>query len=78
MAKGARGVIGTECETPALFAREWARRFFDTFLSGETLGKTFLDLRKEFFYKHNNVMGLLYAVYCDGDTQVVPAVDILN
>lgn len=78
MTKGARGVIGTECETPALFAREWARRFFDTFLSGEPLGKTFLDLRREFFYQHNNVMGLLYAVYCDGDTQVVPGVDVVN
>jgi hypothetical protein len=76
MAKGARGVIGTECETPAIFAREWARRFFDNFLAGEPLGKLFLDLRREFYYQHNNVMGLLYAIYCDGDTQIVPGVPV--
>ena len=76
MAKGARGVIGTECETPALFAAEWAQRFFDHFLTGKSLGQAFLDLRREFYYKHNNLMGLLYALYCDGDTQVVPGLQI--
>jgi hypothetical protein len=74
MAKGARGVIGTECETPALFAAEWARRFFDRFLAGESLGQVFLDLRREFYYEHNNLLGLLYALYVDGDTHIAPAV----
>lgn len=72
MQKGARGVIGTECETPALFALEWANRFFDRFLSGEPLGQIFLELRQEFYQRHNNLLGLLYALYVDGDTQVVP------
>lgn len=72
MAKGARGVIGTECETPALFAVEWSKRFFDRFLAGEPLGKIFLDLRREFYQDHNNLLGLLYSLYVDGDTQVVP------
>jgi hypothetical protein len=76
MAKGARGVIGTECETPALFAAEWASRFFDHFLAGQSLGQAFLDLRREFYYQHNNLMGLLYALYCDGDTQIVPGMPI--
>lgn len=76
MAKGARGVIGTECETPALFAAEWARRFFKHFLAGKSLGQAFLDLRREFYYQHHNLMGLLYALYCDGDTQVVPELSI--
>jgi len=76
MAKGARGVIGTECETPALFAAEWARCFFDRFLAGESLGRIFLDLRREFYYEHNNLLGLLYALYVDGDTRVVPGMQI--
>jgi hypothetical protein len=76
MAKGARGVIGTECETPALFAKEWAKRFFNRFLGGMPLGQVFLELRREFFFQHNNAMGLLYAVYCDGDTRVVPGIEI--
>ncbi len=75
MAKGARGVIGTECETPALFAAEWAKRFFDQFLAGKSLGQVFLDLRREFYYEHHNLMGLLYALYADGDTRIVPGVN---
>jgi hypothetical protein len=69
VSKGARGVIGTECETPALFAEEWANRFFKKFLAGQQpLGEIFLDLRREFFFNHHNIMGLLYALYVDGDT----------
>src|SRR5258708_6071528 len=32
MAKGARGVLGTECKTPVLFAIAWADAFFEQFL----------------------------------------------
>jgi hypothetical protein len=78
MAKGARGVIGTECKTPALFAAEWARRFFDRFLAGGSLGQIALDLRREFFYEHNNLLGLLYALYVDGDTQIVPGLNLAD
>jgi hypothetical protein len=73
MAKGARGVVGTECKTPALFAMTWAERFFQRFLDGQPLGEAFRDLRREFVEKHNNPLGLLYGVHCDGDTQIQPA-----
>lgn len=73
MAKGARGVVGTECKTPALFAVAWAQRFFDRFLDGAPLGEIFLDLRREFLEDHGNPLGLMYAVHCDGDTQIRPA-----
>ncbi|MFM0521834.1 CHAT domain-containing protein [Caballeronia jiangsuensis] len=74
MSKGARGVIGTECKMPALFATEWAAAFFDKFLGGAALGRTFLDLRKSFLRNHNNPLGLLYAVHCDADTCIRPQV----
>ena len=73
MAKGARGVIGTECQTPALFAAEWAPRFFDRLLDGGSLGEVVLELRRQFLREHNNPLGLVYAVYCDGDTLIEPA-----
>ncbi|MEO7455658.1 MAG: CHAT domain-containing protein [Gemmatimonadaceae bacterium] len=76
MAKGARGVVGTECKTPAIFATEWALEFFPRFLGGEPLGDLFLDLRRQFTQKHGNPLGLVYAVYCDGDTQVEPALTL--
>jgi hypothetical protein len=78
MAKGARGVVGTECKTPALFAAAWAKRFFERFLDGESLGEAFLGLRREFLERHGNPLGLLYAVHCDGDTQIKPAVAAVN
>ncbi len=72
-AKGARGMIGTECEVPAIFAAEWARRFFEIFLYEERpIGEVFLALRREFFFQHRNLLGLLYALYCDGDTTLAP------
>ncbi|TAH50360.1 MAG: CHAT domain-containing protein [Chloroflexota bacterium] len=73
VAKGARGMIGTECSVPALFALDWAGKFFDQFLAGKAVGQVFLDLRREYFFKHNNILGLLYALYCDADTRVQPA-----
>jgi hypothetical protein len=73
MAKGARGVVGTQCKTPALFAAAWAARFFERFLAGVPIGDVFLDLRREFLDRHGNPLGLLYAVHCDGDTRIDPA-----
>ncbi|MDE8668415.1 CHAT domain-containing protein [Pseudarthrobacter sp. H3Y2-7] len=73
MAKGARGVIGTECKTPALFAADWATTFFDLFLDGGSLGEIFLRMRRDYYEQHNNPLGILYAVHCDGDTRIQPA-----
>ncbi|RAR48847.1 CHAT domain-containing protein [Paraburkholderia unamae] len=73
MDKGARGVIGTECKTPALFAKAWANRFFEEFLAGKALGNVMLGLRDEFLKAHFNPLGLLYAVHCDADTRIDPA-----
>lgn len=73
MGRGARGVVGTECSIPALFARMWAERFFIRLLNGQPLGEVFLNQRREFLNKYRNPLGLLYTMYCDGDTQIDPA-----
>ncbi|WP_375384240.1 CHAT domain-containing protein [uncultured Microbacterium sp.] len=73
LAKGARGVIGTECKTPGLFASEWGKAFFDEFFAGKPLGQVVLDLRRRFLKDFNNPLGLLYGVHCDTDTVVTPA-----
>jgi hypothetical protein len=73
MAKGARGVIGTECPAPAGFAATWAQQFFEMFLDGSPLAETVLAVRRNFVLTRNNPLGLLYAVHCDGDTQIEPA-----
>lgn len=71
MSKGARGVIGTECKVPVLFAAAWAKSFFEEFLQGASLGELVLMKRRDFFLRHNNLLGLLYGVYCNIDTQLV-------
>ncbi len=73
LAKGARGVIGTETKTPGLFASEWAKAFFDDLFTGKALGKVVLDQRRRFLVEHRNPLGLLYGVHCDTDTVVDPA-----
>jgi hypothetical protein len=78
MAKGARGVIGTEFATPVLFAIEWANAFFDRFLDGTTVGETVLTVRQDFLREHGNPLGLIYAVHCDSDTRVAPPVGRLG
>jgi hypothetical protein len=74
--QGARGVIGTECDTPAIFAAAWAPEFFREFLAGKELGDVVLSLRRKFLEEKKNVMGLLYAVHCNGNTRVEPGVGL--
>lgn len=69
--KGMRGVIGTEVDTPALFAAEFAREFLTRFTAGgKPLGDLLLELRREYLEQKNNVMGLLYALYSNGEVVV--------
>lgn len=72
LGKGARGVVGTECKTPGLFASEWAKVFFDQLFAGQPLGKAVLHARTHFLDEHKNPLGLVYGVHCDTDTVVVP------
>ncbi|HEX6084883.1 MAG TPA: CHAT domain-containing protein [Thermoanaerobaculia bacterium] len=74
--QGARGVIGTECDTPAIFAAAWAQEFFTEFLGGKELGDVMLTLRQRFLEQRKNPMGLLYAVHCNGNTRVEPGVGL--
>lgn len=69
--KGARGMIGTQAPVPALFASEYAQKFFDQFLAGKPLGQVMLDLTRDYFFKSNNILGLLYGLYADADTRIV-------
>jgi len=71
IARGARGVIGTEVDTPALFAAEFAKEFLTKFIAGDTtLGDLLLEMRRKYVLEKNNVMGLVYALYSSGDVVV--------
>jgi hypothetical protein len=71
ISRGARGVIGTEVDTPALFAAEFAKEFLTSFVSGDvTLGELMLKMRRTYALEKNNIMGLVYALYSSGDVVV--------
>ncbi|HVE28133.1 MAG TPA: CHAT domain-containing protein [Sporichthya sp.] len=71
--KGARGVIGTECKTPVVFAVGFAEAFFERLLDGHPVGESVLFVRRELLRKNRNPLGLIYAVHCDADTRIEPA-----
>jgi CHAT domain len=71
IARGVRGMIGTEVETPALFAAEFAKDFIKRFAAGgQPLGDLLLEMRCEYLEQKNNVMGLVYALYSSADVVV--------
>ncbi len=68
VARGVRGMLGTEVETPALFAAEFAKEFLKRFTAGGcTIGELLRDMRVEYAEQKNNIMGLVYALYSSGD-----------
>lgn len=71
IAKGARGVIGTEVDVPALFAAEFAQTLITRFVAGDQpIGDLLLSLRQEYLIQHKNVLGLIYALYSSADLVV--------
>jgi hypothetical protein len=69
----ASAVIGPNIEIPTVFARDFAEQFFDRFFQGgpeRNLGSVLLTLRREFFDKHKNPLGLVYLLYRGADTHI--------
>jgi hypothetical protein len=73
LSRGARGVIGTQSKTPGLFAIRFAESFFDRLFDAQPIGEAMLATRREFLDRYRNPLGLLYAVHCDIDTRIDPA-----
>ncbi|MFF1608803.1 CHAT domain-containing protein [Amycolatopsis sp. NPDC058278] len=74
MAKGARGVIGTEVEIPAVFAAAWATEFFQDLLDGVPVADAAFRVTRHFVDRHHNLLGLAYALHCNGRSRIAPAV----
>jgi len=65
---GACGVIATEYDVPETFAVEFARKFYEGFLAGETVGEALLSARRYFLEKRHSPLGLLYSAYVELET----------
>jgi hypothetical protein len=69
--RGVRGVIGTEIDTPAFFAAEFAQEFLKRFVAGgKQLGELLLEMRREYLFNKHNIMGLLYALHSSAEIVV--------
>jgi len=70
--RGARGVVGTEVDTPVFFAAEFAQNLFSQWMTGNTsLGEVVLQLRRKYLLEKHNVLGLLYSLYVGSDLALV-------
>jgi len=74
LARGARGVIGTEADVPPVFAAAWAQEFFSRVLDGVPLADAAFGLARDFVARHRNLLGLVYVLHCDGRSLVRPAI----
>ncbi len=74
LGRGARGVVGTEADIPAVFAAFWAREFFSRVLDGVPLADAAFELTRDLHRRYRNLLGLIYALHCDGRSLVWPAI----
>lgn len=74
LARGARGVIGTEADVPPVFAAAWAQEFFSRLLDGEPLADAAFGVTRDLADRHKNLLGLVYTLHCDGRNLVEPAI----
>lgn len=66
--KRAKGLIGSQIDIPAVFADEYARRFFKKFVTHDDsgpvrIGKIMQGLTREFLAESQNPLGLAYSLY---------------
>jgi hypothetical protein len=80
--QGATGVIGAQIDILAIFATEYARRFFSLFLDSRPgrrrrVGEVMQCLAQDFVTGHQNPLGLVYSLYrgadCHVDGQLSPS-----
>ena len=75
LASGANCLIGAQTDLPAVFATEFATRFFTDFLAGnQRVGEIMRRLVRQFADDHANPLALLYSLYHGLDTHLTKAV----
>ena len=71
-------MIGTQITIPAVFAQEYAERFFEEFLrepleneENVRVGPLMRNLARKFIDDYNNPLGLVYSLYKGADCFIV-------
>jgi hypothetical protein len=69
--KKAGGVIGSETKMPAFFATDFAKKFWESIQNDKKpVGQVLFNLRKDYWRKYNNPLGLMYSLYANAELQV--------
>jgi len=65
------GLVGSQIDIPAIFAREYAKRFFQRLLNTQNtpvrVGPLMRELTREFIDTYHNPLGLAYSLYRGAD-----------
>ncbi|MFF2487580.1 CHAT domain-containing protein [Microbacterium sp. NPDC058062] len=69
--RGARTVIGTECDIATVFADEFGRAVFGEILRGVTVGAALLAVRTQML-ERGNPLGLAYGLHGASGTRLIP------
>ncbi len=72
-ARGASGVVGTECTVSELLAERVARDFLARLLGGADAGQALLEARRALLQRSFNPGGLAWALYAVSDLELTPA-----
>jgi len=68
---GARGVLATEFHVPDWFGAAFTKELYDHLLLGKPIGEALLAIRHYFWEKHQNPLGLAYALYSSPSIRIV-------
>ncbi|MFF4396448.1 CHAT domain-containing protein [Streptomyces sp. NPDC001480] len=71
LSKGARAVVCTDIEVPTELGAEWARRFFDRLLTGDTVATALHLTARELYKEHQNLLCLLYTAFGTSEARLV-------
>lgn len=64
------GVIGPETKIPDLFAAEFSKSFYESFIRNSTLGQAIYKAKWQLLKKYLNPLGVLYSMYANPDLRV--------
>jgi hypothetical protein len=71
LSKGARAVVCTDVEVPTELGAEWARRFFDRLLTGDTVATALHLTARDLHKDHQNLLCLLYTAFGTSEARLV-------
>ena len=72
--RGAKGIIGTQCEVKEMLADAFIIRFFTRFLRQMSAGEALLKTRQQLLYEYLDPRGLVYSLFAAAELKLAQPV----